>query len=100
MSGSRLVAIGVLIFLPTVVSHEFRQIWNVNCFNCHATNLAQNFDVAARAYATSWTEMGIGCEACHGPGAAHVELTRDWEADPTSKPAYDTSARNRTWVAC
>ncbi len=81
--------------LPTDASHEFRQIWNVNCFNCHATNLAQNFDVATHAYATSWTEMGIGCEACHGPGAAHVELMRAWEADPALKPPYDTSARNR-----
>ena len=49
-------------------AHDLRQIWNTNCFNCHATNLAQGFDVATRRYETTWTEMGIGCEACHGPG--------------------------------
>lgn len=81
--------------LPVDTTHEFRQIWNVNCFNCHATNLRQNFDVETRTYDTSWTEMGIGCEACHGPGAAHVALMKAWEANPSAKPAYESSARNR-----
>ncbi len=81
--------------LPADQSHEFRQIWNVNCFNCHATNLRQNFDARARTYATTWTELGIGCEACHGPGAAHVALMKAWEIDPAARPAYDSSARNR-----
>jgi len=75
--------------------HDIRQIWNVTCFNCHATNLVRNFDAARATYDTSWTEMGIGCEACHGPGEAHVALMARWKADPDSKPAYDTSARHR-----
>ncbi|MGQ0735981.1 MAG: multiheme c-type cytochrome [Acidobacteriota bacterium] len=76
-------------------AHDFQQIWNANCFNCHATNLAQGFDVATGRYDTTWTEMGIGCEACHGPGRAHVELMDSWEKDPALKPAYDNSATNR-----
>jgi predicted CXXCH cytochrome family protein len=76
-------------------AHELRQIWNTNCFNCHATNLAQGFDVASKRYTSTWTEMGIGCEACHGPGKPHVELMEQWEKDPASKPAYDNSASNR-----
>ena len=75
--------------------HDFRQIWNANCFNCHATNLVQGYDVAARTYQSTWTEMGIGCEACHGPGRDHVALMEAWEANPASKPAYDTSDQNR-----
>ena len=39
--------------------------------------------------------MGIGCEACHGPGRPHVELMEAWEKNPASKPAYDNSAKNR-----
>jgi predicted CXXCH cytochrome family protein len=74
--------------------HDLRQIWNVTCFNCHATNLSKGFDVAARVYRTEWTEMGIGCEACHGPGAAHEALTRGWERNPGSKPAYDNRKTN------
>jgi predicted CXXCH cytochrome family protein len=56
--------------------HDYRQIWNVNCVNCHATNLAPNYSLEAATYATTWTEMGIGCEACHGPGSDHVRLMR------------------------
>ena len=75
-------------------AHDLRQIWNANCFNCHATNLAPGFDVATQRYNTTWTEMGIGCEACHGPGRPHVELMTAWEKDPTTKPQYDNSAKN------
>jgi predicted CXXCH cytochrome family protein len=76
-------------------AHDLRQIWNTNCFNCHATNLVQGFDLRTARYETTWTEMGVGCEACHGPGRAHVELTEAWEKNPAAKPAYDNSASNR-----
>jgi predicted CXXCH cytochrome family protein len=76
-------------------AHDLRQIWNANCFNCHATNLVQGFDVATRRYNTTWTEMGIGCEACHGAGREHVTLMQAWERDPSSKPKYDNSQKNR-----
>jgi predicted CXXCH cytochrome family protein len=81
--------------VPDDASHDLRQIWNVTCVNCHATNLVKNFDVATKTYATSWTEMGIGCEACHGPGRAHIALMDEWARNPSEKPKYDTSAGNR-----
>ena len=55
-------------------AHDLRQIWNSNCFNCHATNIVQGYDVAEKKYKSTWTEMGIGCEACHGPGRPHVDV--------------------------
>ena len=55
--------------------HDLRQIWNINCFNCHATNIVRNFDLSTRTFATTATEFGIGCEGCHGPGRAHIETT-------------------------
>ena len=76
-------------------AHDIRQIWNANCFNCHATNIVQGYDVAAKRYNSSWTEMGIGCEACHGPGREHNTLMEAWEKNPALKPAYDTSDKNR-----
>jgi predicted CXXCH cytochrome family protein len=76
-------------------AHGIRQIWNANCFNCHATNIVQGYDVALKRYKSTWTEMGIGCEACHGPGREHVELTEAWQKNPASKPAYDNTAKNR-----
>ncbi len=76
-------------------AHEIRQIWNVNCFNCHGTNIVQGYDVAAKKYQSTWTEMGIGCEACHGPGREHVAIMEAWEKDPGSRPQYDISSKNR-----
>jgi predicted CXXCH cytochrome family protein len=67
-------------------AHGLRQIWNTNCFNCHATNLSQGFNPATRSYDTTWTEMAIGCEACHGPGRTHVELMDAARLDPSLKP--------------
>jgi predicted CXXCH cytochrome family protein len=76
-------------------AHDIRQIWNANCFNCHGTNIVQGYDVAAKKYNSTWTEMGIGCEACHGPGRQHVALMDAWEKDPASKPKYDNSSKNK-----
>jgi predicted CXXCH cytochrome family protein len=67
-------------------AHDLRQIWNTNCFNCHATNLAQGFDTSTKKYTSTWTEMGIGCEACHGPGRRHIELIDAARKDPSLKP--------------
>jgi len=75
-------------------AHDIRQIWNANCFNCHATNIVQGYDVAAKKYQSTWTEMGIGCEACHGPGREHVALMEAWEKNPAAKPAYDNTDQN------
>ena len=51
--------------------------WNDNCVFCH--NVAPNpgRDPASGAFRTSVAELGIACEACHGPGAAHVLANRD-----------------------
>ncbi len=76
--------------VPDDPDHDLRQIWNVTCVNCHATNLAKNFNPSTKTYATTWTEMGIGCEACHGPGAGHVAVTSEWEKDPSAKPEHPT----------
>ena len=76
-------------------AHDIRQIWNANCFNCHGTNIVQGYDVAEKKYRSTWTEMGIGCEACHGPGREHIALMDAWAKDPASKPKYDNSSKNR-----
>ena len=76
-------------------AHDMKQIWNVNCFNCHATNLERGFVATTKSYRTAWTELGIGCEACHGPGQAHVTLAQTWERDPSAMPTYSSHASNR-----
>jgi len=46
--------------------------WNWMCADCHATDLQRGWDLEAEAYATRWSEATVGCEACHGPGSAHL----------------------------
>lgn len=48
------------------------QTWNFMCASCHSTGLVRGYDQATDRYDTSWTEISVGCESCHGPGAAHV----------------------------
>lgn len=54
------------------------QNWNFMCAECHSTNVDLNYDVISDTYATTWSEIDVGCEACHGPGSVHIELA---EAD-------------------
>ena len=53
-----------------------RQNWNFMCADCHATNLKKGYDASSRTFNTTWTELGVGCESCHGPGSTHVALMR------------------------
>jgi predicted CXXCH cytochrome family protein len=48
------------------------QNWNYMCADCHSTNLQKKFDQATNAYHTTFSEMDVSCEACHGPGSEHV----------------------------
>jgi tetratricopeptide (TPR) repeat protein len=48
------------------------QNWNGMCAQCHSTNLKKNYDPETGTYATTWSDIDVGCEACHGPGSDHV----------------------------
>ena len=52
------------------------QRWNNMCADCHSTNLKKNFDVATKTYHTTFSEIDVSCEACHGPGSLHVKLAQ------------------------
>ena len=51
---------------------KFSQNWNAQCAACHSTNLRKGFDRATNTYKTTWSEMDVSCETCHGPASAHV----------------------------
>jgi tetratricopeptide (TPR) repeat protein len=52
------------------------QRWNHMCADCHSTNLQKNFDDAKNQYHTTWSEIDVSCEACHGPGSLHVQMAK------------------------
>ncbi len=69
--------------------------WNSMCAECHNTRLHKNYEATTDSYHTTMAEMGVGCEACHGPLKAHNE----WQQahphttlhDPTVSPLSPTS---------
>jgi len=53
-----------------------QQNWNFMCSDCHSTNVEKNYDAVTHTFATRFSEISVGCEACHGPGSAHVGLAQ------------------------
>jgi len=49
------------------------QNWNGMCAECHSTNLKKNYNIKNDTYKTTWSDIDVGCEACHGPGSEHVK---------------------------
>ena len=47
--------------------------WNSMCADCHSTGVRKQYDAATGAFATTYAELNVACEACHGPGSLHVE---------------------------
>ncbi len=55
--------------------------WNARCAECHATGFDKNYDAQTRSYASVQAEIGVGCEACHGPGSTHIDWTQGQSVD-------------------
>lgn len=64
------------------------QNWNTMCAECHSTQLEKNYDPVGKTFNTTWSEINVSCEACHGPGSDHVawaERKTDWKKFESSK---------------
>lgn len=76
------------------------QNWNYMCAACHSTGVRRRFDADARRFDTQWAEIDVSCEACHGPGAAHVDWASrpDRAVDPSHGLTVDLAPRGGTWT--
>lgn len=52
------------------------QNWNGMCADCHSTNLRKNYDPESNTFRTTWSEIDVSCEACHGPASDHLEWAK------------------------
>ncbi|MEZ5070207.1 MAG: tetratricopeptide repeat protein [Bacteroidales bacterium] len=84
---------------------RINQNWNYMCAECHSTNLRKDYDHSSKEYHTTWSEIDVSCEACHGPGAAHLDWARNVEAGspPDHMPDMGLVIRlkdtdNASWV--
>jgi predicted CXXCH cytochrome family protein len=58
------------------------QNWNMECAECHSTNLKKGYDAASDSYKTTFNEINVACETCHGPASQHLEWAKQ------AKPPY------------
>jgi predicted CXXCH cytochrome family protein len=56
---------------------KLNQNWNFMCAECHSTGVRKNYDAAHDRFATTWAEISVGCEGCHGQGSRHVAWAQD-----------------------
>lgn len=84
---------------------KINQNWNYMCAECHSTKLRKNYDYITKSYNTTWNEIDVSCEACHGPGSEHVKWAEIVEqgGNPRAYPDMGLTVRlkdtdNATWV--
>jgi predicted CXXCH cytochrome family protein len=46
--------------------------WALQCAECHSTDLRKGYDPASDTYKTTYSEINVACESCHGQGSNHV----------------------------
>ncbi len=79
------------------------QNWNTQCAECHSTNLRKGYRLAEDRFSTTFSEVNVSCEACHGAGARHVDWARRAQArgqEPQGDPGLIvrfTERRSREW---
>ena len=79
-----------------------QQNWNFMCAECHSTNLQRGYDPATNSYKTTFSEINVACETCHGPGSRHVAWAKHepgWEAfDRKGLALLLDERRDITWT--
>ncbi|HUK18678.1 MAG TPA: ammonia-forming cytochrome c nitrite reductase subunit c552 [Bryobacteraceae bacterium] len=66
------------------------QVWNKSCYGCHVSREQKNFDPEHKSYRTTWQNLGVDCESCHGPGAAHIAaMAAGKKAKVPARPAMN-----------
>jgi len=64
-----------------------QQNWNYMCADCHSTKLVKGYNSATNTFKTTWSDINVACEACHGPGKQHLA----WAAKDDKLKQEDTS---------
>jgi len=76
-----------------------QQNWNYMCAECHSTNVSMGFDLESNSFNTTYSEITVGCEGCHGPGSAHVDMaTAGTDSGGYGREAALDDRGDATWV--
>jgi predicted CXXCH cytochrome family protein len=71
------------------------QIWNKSCYGCHVSQEKKNFELQDLTYKTTWQDLGVNCETCHGPGSEHVaRASKSGKLDDTTRASINSAIVN------
>ena len=76
--------------------------YQVNCAVCHTSQLRNTLGGSLGPDNVVFREPGIGCEMCHGPSAAHVDMMTNgkvYTKGPLDPPVDFNKISNREFVA-
>jgi len=70
---------------------KLNQNWNFMCAECHSTGVRKNYDATNDRFTTTFAEISVGCETCHGQGSRHVDWVHKkqswWPFGKTDDPS-------------
>jgi len=67
---------------------RLRQNWNNMCAECHSTNFNKKYDTLTKKFSSTWSEINVACEACHGAGSNHTNWANKntgWQSHSVTK---------------
>jgi len=73
------------------------QNWNTMCGECHTTNYQKNFNFETDSYQTTYSQITVSCETCHGPAKRHIDYINGEYKDGDKTPgSFLLTAKNST----
>ena len=69
------------------------QNWNTMCSSCHSTHLKKNYNENTDSFNTTYEEINVSCESCHGAGRMHIESLK-YKNKETDKSVPDPYENN------
>jgi predicted CXXCH cytochrome family protein len=65
------------VFLQPPEDPPYMARWNSNCVQCHSVGGEPQHQLDGDRFETRVAELGVACEACHGPGREHVRARQE-----------------------
>ncbi len=75
-----------------------KAIYQYSCSGCHNTGTQINFDKSSKTFKTTWADLGVACEACHGPGSNHLAAEEGDKFSTIVNPAKIPDPRRAAMV--
>jgi len=77
---------------------DSQRTYQYKCTGCHNTGSQINHNKQANTFETTWSDKGVSCEACHGPGSNHLAAPISQKAESIINPATMPDPRRAAMI--